>query len=170
MLDAAILAVFPAALLVAAWSDVTSFIIPNAVSLTLLGAFPLAVLLLGLPSEALAWHAGLGALVLLISMVLFALGAFGGGDAKLVAATALWLGPDALAWFVMVTSLAGGALAMTLLMFRRFPLPASLAERAWVLRLHCGTNGIPYGLAIAVGGLAAFAQTPWIALARHATG
>ena len=41
---------------------------------------------------AYGWHFAAGALVLAVTFGLFAMGGMGGGDAKLLAATALWMG------------------------------------------------------------------------------
>ena len=49
-------------------------------------------------------------MVLAVTFVFFALGWIGGGDAKLAAATALWLGFDHLLKYLLYASLFGGVL------------------------------------------------------------
>ena len=75
----------------------------------------------------------------------------GGGDAKLFACIALWLGFHNLPEFALVASVMGGALTLFLLTVRRFPLPASLTGQHWIMRLHEARGAIPYGVALAAG-------------------
>lgn len=156
MLEMLPLVILPAVLVAAAARDVASFTIPNWMSLALIAGFILAVAVAGLPLGLLGWHAAVGVAVLTAGMVLFALNWFGGGDAKLLAATALWMGPAAVLPFLFWMALAGGALALALLAFRRWPLCAAISGVPWILRLHSSVAGVPYGLAIAIGGVAAF--------------
>jgi prepilin peptidase CpaA len=90
------------------------------------------------------------------------MGWIGGGDAKLAAATALWLGFDFLPSYLIYASLFGGALTLALLQFRKWPLPAMLAEQDWVVRLHRDDTGVPYGIALAAAALAIYPDTPWM--------
>lgn len=82
----------------------------------------------------------LAATVFAVFAGMFAIGAMGGGDVKLIGAVALWLPVMPLLGLLMVMSLAGGA--VTLLM---------LAERR--LQGKSGQLEIPYGVAIAFAGL-----------------
>jgi prepilin peptidase CpaA len=96
-------------------------------------------------------------------MGLFAAGWIGGGDAKLFAAVAPWLGWPAIASFLMVTALAGGALALLLLNVRAAWLKPYLAGApAWLARLATSDEAVPYGVAIAVGALVAFPHSPLV--------
>ena len=81
-------------------------------------------------------HALCGAVVLVFAFALFSLHWIGGGDAKLAAATALWLGLTPLADYGLASAIAGGALTLAILMARRFALPQALASQAWIARLH----------------------------------
>jgi prepilin peptidase CpaA len=152
---------FPALVIVGALTDLASFRIPNWVSLSLVAAFaPAAVL--GLVTGDFGYGAaGLqlatGAAGLGVGILLFALGWIGGGDAKLFAAAALWVGWPALATFLGATCLAGGALALVLLGMRStFVRPLALAGPAWMARLAEPGEAVPYGVAIAAGALTAF--------------
>jgi prepilin peptidase CpaA len=91
---------------------------------------------------------------------MFAAGWIGGGDAKLFAVSALWLGWSGLPVFLMVTALAGGALAV-LLLNARSPLlkPYFNGAPTWFARLVTPGADVPYGVAIAAGALAAFPQS-----------
>jgi prepilin peptidase CpaA len=100
----------------------------------------------------------------------------GGGDVKLMSGLALWAGPDHLALFLIVTSLAGGCLAILTIAIRQTDLP----QLAWVyspisrlIQSKLGSpktassdpssseldqpifaGSLPYGVAIAAGGFA----------------
>lgn len=92
MTQALIFVVFPFCLAVAAFSDLFTMTIPNRVSAILLGAFLLAAPLSGLDLTAIAMHLGAGLLVFSIGFVLFALNIMGGGDVKVLSASAVWFG------------------------------------------------------------------------------
>lgn len=161
LLAAALCLAFPALLLAAAVRDALSFTIPNWISLALVAVFPLAGLASGLPLTTLGLHLGVGAAALAAGVALFALGWAGGGDAKLIAAAALWLGWPAAGVFVLATTVAGGVLAVALLVLRSAPLRVVvLSSPRWMIRLAEPGEGVPYGVAIAVGALYAFSASP----------
>ncbi|MDB5424803.1 MAG: prepilin peptidase CpaA [Phenylobacterium sp.] len=148
---------FPALVITAALRDVVSYTIPNWLSLALVAAFPVAALAQGLPLASLAVGFGIGAAALVAGMAMFALRWIGGGDAKLFAAAALWLGFPAILTYLAVTGIAGGALAVSLLTLRSaYVRPYVLNGPAWFARLAEPGENVPYGLAIAIGALAAF--------------
>ncbi|MFL5197897.1 MAG: prepilin peptidase, partial [Microvirga sp.] len=113
----------------------------------------------GLPFGALLLHLGAGAAVLAVCFALFAFGWIGGGDAKLAAATALWLGFGTLMEYFLVASLAGGALTLGLLSLRKMPLPAMALGWDWLSRLHHPKAGVPYGIALALAALVVYPHT-----------
>jgi prepilin peptidase CpaA len=85
----------------------------------------------------------------------------GGGDAKLLAAAALWMGWPAVLPFLAGAAIAGGGLAMALLALRSAALrPLVLGGPRWVVRLADPGEGAPYGVAIAAGALLALPQAP----------
>ena len=145
--------VFPAALLWAMASDAARFEIPNAVPLTLAAAFPLHGLLAGFGGAELAWHLAAGFGALAVGAALFFCRALGGGDAKLIAAAALWIGPAGLPRFLVAMALIGGALALALLLYRALPEPAWARDGGWLRRLHARRREAPYALAIGGAGL-----------------
>lgn len=150
------LSLFPAVVLWAALRDATTYIIPNRISIILALSFPPVALMLGVAPLAIGvcLLVGLGALCAGVAM--FALNWIGGGDAKLFAASALWLGLPALVPFLAWTAIAGGALATLLLLARKSPLANLVRGPFWVGRLLEPKADVPYGVAIAVGALVAF--------------
>jgi prepilin peptidase CpaA len=101
--------------------------------------------------------------VLAIGILLFAPGWIGGGDAKLAAALALWLGFDPLlAWFALF-ALFGGALTVAVVLYRGQLLPPRLLNVEWLARLHHPKSGVPYGVALSAGTLLLWPTTAWFA-------
>lgn len=138
-----------AALLVAAASDLRRFFIPDTCSLVLLGAFAVFA---STGATAGDWplHLAVGVLAFALGAGLFAAGLFGGGDVKLFAATALWAGPALAMPLTLAMALAGGLLVL------------AVVARSLLQRRLAPTDGpqadlrgqpVPYGIAIAVGGL-----------------
>jgi prepilin peptidase CpaA len=163
--DAIRLALFPAMMAFAASSDFLTLTISNRVSLTLVGGFVALAVIGGVSAADVLSHLAAGCVVLVAAFSLFARGIIGGGDAKLAAATALWLGFDHLLPYLLYASLLGGALSVGLIWFRMAPLPDWLARHDWAQRLHGKDAGVPYGIALAAAALAVYPQTPWMAIA-----
>lgn len=157
--DILILALFPAAMAFAAISDLLTMRISNRLSLGLALAFFVVAFLVGMPLAQVGNHVAASAAVLAVCFAFFAMGWIGGGDAKLAAATALWLGFTHLPQYLFLAAIVGGVLTVTLLSFRRWPLPESLAETRWIARLHSANVGVPYGIALAAAGLMVYPQT-----------
>lgn len=150
---AMVLGFFPAAMAYAAASDLFTMTISNKLSITLVVGFYLVALALGIPAATIGMHSAAGLVVLAVSFAMFAAGWIGGGDAKLVAAIALWLGFEQLLSFLVFASILGGLLTFALLAVRRYALPAALLEQEWAVRLHAPTTGVPYGIALAAAAL-----------------
>jgi prepilin peptidase CpaA len=130
-----------AALVAAAVGDLRTRTIPNGLNLAIaLAAIPFWYL-----SDLALWpdvalRIAVAGAVFAFFAAAFALGFMGGGDVKLLAAVALWLPPAAVVALLVVMSIAGGALTLV------FALRHRLARRTEKLE-------IPYGVAIAFGGL-----------------
>jgi prepilin peptidase CpaA len=159
LIDTVRLLLFPAAMAFAASSDLLTMTISNRVSLLLVGGFFGLALATEMSAAALGAHVGAASMVFAIVFVMFAQGWIGGGDAKLAAATALWLGFDQLLPFFIWASLFGGALTGLLIQFRFTPLPEFLAGQEWAERLHRVDAGVPYGIALAAAGLMVYPDT-----------
>lgn len=152
MLDYPVLLLFPAALAYAAVMDVFTMTIPNRISMALLAAFPVAAFFAGFSMHAALMHLAAFAVVLAVVVGLFAFNLIGGGDAKLLACSALWVGFEQLLPFITAVAIAGGGLALLFLAVRLIPIGA-MPLPEWAARLHKSGNGIPYGLAICAGGM-----------------
>lgn len=162
MTDAIRLFLFPAMMAFAASSDLFTMTISNRVSLALVGGFFVLAMATGLPGMAILSHLGAAAIVLAVTFVFFSRGWIGGGDAKLAAATALWLGFDQLLNYLLIASMLGGVLTFAIIQFRIMPLPAFLEKLQWVRRLHQKNAGVPYGIALAVAALLVYPDTAWM--------
>jgi prepilin peptidase CpaA len=159
MFDALTLVAFPALMAYAAFSDLFTMTISNWISVLLVLAFIVTAAVLGVPASTIGLHLACGLGVLAFTFGLFAVGWIGGGDAKLAATIAVWMGFDHLAEFGMGSALLGGVLTLTILQFRRWPMPGWAQARAWVMRLHDKQNGVPYGIALAAAGLIIYPET-----------
>ena len=163
MLDGALgLLLFPALMAFAASSDLLTMTISNRVSVILIASFFALAFASGMNLHAILWHAGAALAVLVVAFVFFARGWIGGGDAKLAAATALWLGFDHLMAYLLYASIFGGVLTYAIIRFRLMPLPAALAGQDWVKRLHQVNGGVPYGIALAASALLIYPDTAWM--------
>ena len=157
----AIAAIFIAAMLFAVVSDIRSMTIPNWLCLSLVAAFAVSAPLAGMAPVAIGVHILAGLVVLLVTVGLFALGWMGGGDAKLIAATALWFGPGVdLANYVLLASVLGGVLTLLLMTARAIRQPTT--GIVFVDRLLSPASGIPYGVALGTAATAVFLQSGWM--------
>ncbi len=160
ILSAAALVMFPLLMAYAAFSDLFTMTIANWISILLVAGFVVVSLAVGMPLQTLVeMHLAAGLAVLVITFIFFARGWIGGGDAKLAAATAVWLGWENLPDYGLEASLLGAALTIGILLVRKRELPAPLMARTWIARLHRGGTGVPYGIALAIAGLSVYPDT-----------
>ncbi len=144
----------------AALHDVNRLTIPNWLNMTLAALFVPAAIASGLPVEMIGGHVLAGLAAFLIAFGLFAFNIFGGGDAKMIPAVMLWIGPSATMEFLLAMGIVGGACAVIILLVRRSmpaavvpgPIRAPFEEKA----------GVPYGVAIAAGAFVAGVQSPFL--------
>jgi prepilin peptidase CpaA len=161
------LAGFLSLLVIAAVEDVRERRIANWLTLGVAALWPLWVVVSPAP---VAWLGALAlaAAVLAVGFALFARGWLGGGDVKLIAAVSLWAGPEHMLLFALVTSLAGGVLALATLSWQRLLGPLGLHLQALGLlggrpaatasEEPAAPATLPYGVAIAAGGVAVALQ------------
>ena len=141
--------------LLAARSDAKTLRIPNWISLSLLANFFVAGLAAKMPLEDIALSLGVGVAALVVGFILFFLRLFGGGDAKLYAAIALWMGWPLVGYYSIAVVLLGGGVAVIAVVLRKglglWP--------DWLVNSARGlfekNKSIPYGLAIVAGALLA---------------
>lgn len=129
------------ALVIAAFTDMRRRQIDNWLNAVIALAAPAFWWASGLelwPGVAIQLGVAAGAFVILAA--LFAMKVMGGGDVKLLTALALWVPPYVFMQLLLIMSLAGGALTIVL--------------AGWhIIRGERDKIKIPYGIAIAFGGL-----------------
>jgi prepilin peptidase CpaA len=161
VIASALLFVFPVAMAFAAANDLFTMKIPNAISIALIAAFCASVFAVGLTWQDAATHIGVGAAVLVFGFALFSFNLLGGGDAKLMAAGALWMGFDQVAPYIIYVTLFGGFLSLAILFYRHFIPATNWPLPEWAHKLHANGTGIPYGIAIAAAALKIYPATVW---------
>lgn len=141
-------------LVFAAVGDIRRFIIPNWLNAAVaLLAVPFWLTSADLSWATIGWQLAFAGGVLLLFGGLFAAGWMGGGDVKLLVALALWLPWVAFLKMFLTITILGGLLTLVLLVAHR-------------LRKLSGAPEIPYGVAIAMGGLLMFGEP----LVKHLAG
>ncbi len=157
MAQAIIFVVFPLCMAIAACSDFLTMTIPNRVSAILLGAFLIAAPFAGLTLPVIAIHLGAGLLVFSVGFALFALNVMGGGDVKVLSASAVWFGFNAsLLEYMIYVSFFGGLLTVAIVMIRGNSTQICASGLPLPTHVLSGSK-VPYGIAI---GAAAFATYP----------
>ena len=140
-----LLVIFLVALVAAAVVDLVKRQVPNTAVI--------AVALSGIAGFAttgnweLLWQPLLVAIgVLAVGVPLFERKWVGGGDIKLLAATACWFTAKGSLWFLASVFLTGGVLALSMLAVR-------FAQRPRRMESTGAPSGIPYAVAIAIGAM-----------------
>lgn len=150
---------FPALMAFAASSDLLTMRISNKLVLVLAAGFFVVALAIDMPMQQLAMHVLCAMAVLAVAFTFFALGWVGGGDAKLAAATTLWLGFGMTLPYLVYSAIFGGLLTLLILALRRIPLTPFIARITWLERLHNSKSGVPYGIAMAAAGVLVYSNT-----------
>ena len=126
MLSLVALFVFPVLMAYAASSDLLTMKIANGLVLILTVGYFVLALLAQLSWTEIGTSCAAAAIVFAVAFAFFAFGWIGGGDAKLVSATTLWIGFGLMLPYLVYAALLGGALTLLILALRRYPLPAVL--------------------------------------------
>lgn len=147
---------YMACLLWSATHDVLSFKIPNKISIIISLLFLPTAFMVGMSLNDIGVHLLTGFCLLAVGMVLFGFKVLGGGDVKLIAASGLWLGLNGLLPFLIYMSFAGGVLAIIILLARQTLFLEAIKKPQWLENLLDKKKGVPYGVAIAAGAIAAF--------------
>ena len=141
-----LVAVLALLLLIAAAIDVRTFTISNKLVIAVALLAPLFWWASGVPIwPDAALRIAIAVAVFIALAAAFYLGAMGGGDVKLAAALVLWFPPAATLVFLVLMSIAGGVLTLVVLIAHK-------------IRHREGRPEVPYGVAIAFGGLWLVAQ------------
>ena len=159
MMSYVALFLFPALMAFAASSDLLTMRISNKLVLVLTAGFFVVAISVNLPLQQFAMHVLCALIVLAVAFGLFALRWIGGGDAKLAAATTLWLGFGMTLPYLAYAALLGGVLTILILVVRGIPLNPVLARMGWLARLHNKRSGIPYGIALAAAGIMVYSNS-----------
>lgn len=159
MLSSLALFVFPLLMAYAGSSDLLTMRIANWLVLILTAAYFVLALSAQLTWSDIGMSVAAAAIVLAISFAFFAFGWIGGGDAKLVSATTLWVGFGLMLPYLIYAALLGGGLTLLILAARRYPLAPALRNIKWIDRLHDSKSGVPYGITLAVAGLLVYPET-----------
>jgi len=156
-------AAFVLIVLAAAVSDLVSYRIPNLLVLALIGAF---VAWGALHYKETAWlsHFGAALLCLAVGYVLYLFRHIGAGDVKLLTAVALWTGLNGLIALLLFMSLSG-LFALPLILLARALVAKAQARNLWkpqwpVPRVLMKKQGVPYGVAIALGAIVTIVIRP----------
>lgn len=166
VLELAIVCLFPWAMAFGGTMDMFTMTIPNRISVIMVVGFLALSPFMGLGLEGFLSHIGAGVAMLAVGIAMFSMGWLGGGDAKLFAAGALWVGFDQLLEFTFYITLAGGALTLLLLKFRQTIPHPLIVKQPWAMHLHNPRTGVPYGIAIAVAALLVYPDLQWAVQAR----
>lgn len=133
-------------MIAAAVSDLRTRTISNRLNAAIALLAPFFWLATGLsPWPDMLWQIGAALAVFLLFVGLFAIGAIGGGDVKMIGAVMLWLPLALMLPALTVMAIAGGLLSVVMLIQHRWR-PSELSKQ------------VPYGVAIAAAGLWALHQ------------
>ncbi|MFO0993548.1 MAG: prepilin peptidase [Hyphomicrobiales bacterium] len=150
--------VFPALLILAGIFDFLTLKIPNWLTAGIAILFFPATLIMGLQFSDYPAHLASALIMLGVGFGFYAAGLFGAGDAKLMAAAALWFGWPASMPFVVYTVLAGGVLSLALLTWSLVKVDQEIRGHSWVEHFKRFKPNVPYGVAIAAGAIIAYPQ------------
>lgn len=160
MISAAIMVIFPLCMAMAACSDLLTMTIPNRLSVVLIASFVAIAPFSGLSAHDILLHVGAGAVVFTACFVFFALNIMGGGDAKILTASAIWFGfNESLVNYLAYVSILGGVLSVIILTMRSqhnfilaygIPVPQTMLHK----------KKVPYGIAIGAAALMAYPSAP----------
>ena len=154
MLVAAIMVIFPLCLAFAALADTLTMTIPNRVSLVLLASFTVIAPMTGMDLAIYGWHFAAGLIVFSVCFGLFAIGVMGGGDAKLLTATAVWFGLNMqLLSFLTYVAVIGGLLTLAILLLRSDRIAFVTWRIPGMDHILKPKGDVPYGIAIGLAGL-----------------
>lgn len=134
-------------------SDALRYRIPNIATAALLLLFPVFVVIAPMTVPWLQ-HSAVFAIVLALGYPLYLKGLVGAGDVKFIAACALWAGPHEIGHFLFITAMSGGILALGMAVIAALRRYRARQDKDLP---SLSQVPIPYGIAIAIGGLCTLA-------------
>lgn len=136
------------AVLASAAFDLRTFEIPDTITVLII----IGAVLFGLGTPGFDWasHAAAGGLFFAFGLLAFARGWLGGGDVKVMTGCACWATLGSLAEQVVLIAIAGGGLAIILIMLRRSLAMAGVTGEDAPRLVRVGAH-LPYAVAIAAG-------------------
>jgi prepilin peptidase CpaA len=161
MLELALITIFPFLVVYGAASDLFTMTIPNRVTLALMVGFMLVAFWMGMDWVTIGWHWAMFAIVLSVTFTLFAFGVIGGGDAKLAAGIALWMGWEHSLLYFIVAAFLGGILTIMIVKIRNVPMPDWVLKQEWASKIYTAER-IPYGISMGAAAMMIYAQTIWM--------
>ncbi len=153
--------------LFAGWSDFRGLQIPNMVHVLIVAAF--------VPAFSAAYfagahvfspissHAEAAAITLAVTFAFFCFRVFGGGDAKLLSAYALWAGLRGMPPLLVYMAFSGFLLALFSIAIRKAKPFKNVHEGSWIAQMQAGGNRVPYGIPIVIGAFLTFYMQGYLA-------
>jgi len=135
-----LLAALAIALIFAAVTDLQRRQIDNWLNAGIALAAPLFWLASGQGIVDVGFHIVIALVIFTLLAVLFAFGAMGGGDVKLLTALALWIDPISFVKLLVIMSVFGGLLTLVMVVLHH-------------VRKRQGRIAVPYGIAISFAGI-----------------
>lgn len=166
MLELALVFFFPFLVVYAAASDLFSMTIPNLITLALMVGFMVMAFWLKMDWVTIGWHWAMFAIVLAVTFTLFAFGVIGGGDAKLAAGIALWMGWEHSLMYFLMAAFLGGVLTILIVKLRNVPMPDWVLRQDWAARIY-RVERIPYGISMGAAAMMVYAQSIWMQHVFH---
>ncbi len=156
-----VMVAWPFLVVYAAIGDFMTMRIPNWLNLSIFLLFFPAALLAGMPLEQFLWHVAAFCFTLIIGFTLSMTIRFGGGDAKMMAALAIWFGWDLLPAFIAFSAIAGGLLAIAMKAWQMMRVEDTVWNGGRLSKVLFRDLDLPYGIAFASGALFVFPESWW---------
>ncbi len=156
-----VMVIWPFLLVYAAIGDFMTMRIPNWLNLSIFLLFFPAAFLAGMPLEQFFWHVLNFVIVLVVGVTLAMTIRFGGGDAKMMAALAIWFSGQKVLLFLAYSGIAGGILAIVMKVWQIVRVEDAVWNDGRLSKRLFKKLDLPYGIAFASGALLTFPESWW---------